>query len=361
MDKDAVQKRYFGRGSPFNPGNRFEENRVEKHIDITDDWEEKKTSTQFITDHSKSILSWNASPDIPYRAGINPYRGCEHGCVYCFARPSHEYLGYSSGLDFETKIHVKPTAAKLLQETFQKKSWQPQPIALSGNTDPYQPIERKLKITRSLLEVFSHHRNPVVMITKNKLILRDLDHLRELAKYACVHVYLSINSLNPKLARVLEPRASSPHDRLETLRTLNECGVPASVLVAPIIPGLSDHELPRVLEAAKRASARSAGYVTLRLPYQNKDIFIKWLDDHFPLRKEKILKRIRDMHGGKLYEADFGSRKRGKGIFADINAQVFEKSIKRLKLDREPPALSISHFRRIQKDQLNFLEDIKIL
>lgn len=333
-----------GRGTSGNPTNRFES--TEYVPEESDEQEEERPGTVYIEDSTKSILTKNDSPDVGFDYGINPYRGCEHGCVYCFARPMHEYLGFSAGLDFETRIMVKRNAPELLREALRKKSWTPQPIGLSGATDPYQPVERDLKLTRACLEVLAEARNPVAIITKNRLVARDVDVLQELARFDAVMVYVSLTTLDLKLNRVMEPRTSSPGQRLETIATLSEAGIPVGVLTAPMIPGLNDHELPELLSAAAGAGARQAGYILLRLPYAVAPLFERWLEQHFPMRKEKVLSRLREMRGGKLYESEFGARMRGTGPFAEQIHRLFEVARKRARLDEHPFALSAAAFRR---------------
>ncbi|MEI9895045.1 MAG: PA0069 family radical SAM protein [Chthoniobacter sp.] len=319
------------RGADFNPANRFEAQRIELEPDalLDDDGQPLPLRTQYFQDDTQSILAWNKSPDIPFRAGLSPYRGCEHGCAYCFARPSHEYLGWSAGLDFESRILVKPRAAELLRAEFSKKRWQPQPIAMSGNTDVYQPVERRLGLTRQCLQVFAEFRNPVAIITKNHLITRDADLLAELAKYDAVSVCISLTTLDADLAKTLEPRASSPTRRLAAIRELTAAGVPVRVLTAPIIPGLNDHELPALLQAAADAGADAAGYTLVRLPLAVEPIFIAWLERHRPGEKEKILGRIREMRGGELYRSEFGKRMSGEGPAAERLSQFFDVSARR--------------------------------
>ena len=311
------------RGAAENPPNRFEK----IHLERDEDWnpeEDPLPRTQFLKDASKTIIAYNDSPDIGFEASVNPYRGCEHGCIYCYARPFHEYLGFSSGLDFESKIMVKENAPKLLREELSSPKWKPQVIAMSGVTDCYQPIERKLKLTRGCLEVLAEFRNPVGIITKNFLVTRDIDFLSELARHNAVAVYISITTLDSELRKVMEPRTSPPAARLEAIRRLAQAGIHVGVLMAPIIPGLTDHEILAVLEAAANAGAKSAGHVTLRLPHAVAPLFEQWLQTHFPDRKEKVLNRLRTMRGGKLYDSQFGKRMRGEGIFADQIDQLFE-------------------------------------
>src|SRR5690606_17272479 len=265
-----------------------------------------------LQDTTRSILAWNDSPDVGFDVGINPYRGCEHACVYCYARPTHEYLGFSAGLDFETRIMVKRQAPGLLEEALAKPSWRPRTIALSGNTDCYQPAERRLRITRRCLEVLAEFRNPVGIITKSYLVARDVDLLAELARHDAAAVVLSITTLRPELQRSMEPRAASPGRRLGAIRVLAAAGVPVGVNVAPVIPGLTDHELPSILEAAREAGASFAGMIVLRLPHGVKELFEEWLGQAVPERKAKVLNRIRALRGGALYDSRFNVRGRGE-------------------------------------------------
>ena len=302
--------------------------------------------TQFFVDCTQSLLTKNDSPDVGFSYGLNVYRGCEHGCAYCFARPYHEYLGWSSGLDFETKIMVKLRAPELLRHELSSPRWKPQPIAMSGATDCYQPAERHFRLTRGVLEVCAQLRHPIFIITKNALITRDLDVLQELARYNCVAVHVSVTTLDSELGGKMEPRASRPAARLRAIRELSRAGIPVGVMVAPSIPGLTDHEMPAIIDAAAEAGARRAGYVLLRLPYAVKDVFNRWLDDHVPGKKDRILDRLKALHGGKLYESDWGKRMTGEGIFAQQMNDMFEVSCRRAGLNREEVALSTEHFRR---------------
>jgi DNA repair photolyase len=341
------------RGAAQNPPNRFE--RI--HLEADADWnpeEDPLPRTQFLKDTSKTIIAYNDSPDIGFEASVNPYRGCEHGCIYCYARPFHEYLGFSSGLDFETKIMVKENAPKLLREELSSPKWQPQVIAISGVTDCYQPVERKLKLTRGCLEVLAEFRNPVGIVTKNFLVTRDIDVLRELAKYQAVSIYISLTTLDTELRKIMEPRTSPPAARLEAIRRLSDAGVRVGILMAPIIPGLTDHEIPSILDAAARAGAKSAGHVTLRLPYAVAPLFEQWLQTHFPDRKEKVLNRLRTMRGGKLYDSAFGKRMRGDGIFADQIDQLFDVARRKVGIAERGGELSVAHFRRPGGQQLEF-------
>jgi DNA repair photolyase len=346
-----------GRGAGINPNNRFEALHYEVDDEIQDHADpDRPIRTQFLRDDSQSIISYNDSPDIGFNASLNPYRGCEHGCAYCYARPTHEFLGFSAGLDFETKILVKPNAARLLSAELNKRSWKPQHLALSGVTDAYQPVERKLRITRSCLEVLAAFRNPVAVITKNYLVTRDIDLLSSLADHNASGVSLSITTLDPELARVLEPRASTPKRRLQAISELGGAGIPVSVNVAPIIPGLNDHEIPAIVAAAAEAGARCAFYTIIRLPLTVAPVFLDWLESHFPERKEKILGRIKSMRNGKLNNAEFGRRMSGEGPIAEQIQQLFRVSCKRYGLNKAYPKLESKSFRRMDPDQpeLNF-------
>jgi DNA repair photolyase len=340
-----------GRGAAANLPNRFEKLSLERDQDWNPE-EDPAPRTQFLRDRSQSIITYNNSPDIGFNAGINPYRGCEHGCAYCYARPTHEYLGFSAGLDFESKIMVKENAPELLRKELSSKSWEPQLLAMSGVTDCYQPIERKLQLTRRCLAVLAEFRNPVCIITKNFLVTRDIDLLSELSRHNAVMVHLSINSLNSDLARKLEPRASSPSQRLAAVERLANQGVPVGVLVAPVIPALNDHEIPSVLAAAKAAGAGWAGIEVLRLPLTVAPVFQQWLEQTFPEKKDKVLGRIRAIRGGKLNDARFGSRMRGEGIFAEQISQMFHVACRKAGLQESGPELSITSFRKRDAAQL---------
>ena len=289
------KKLFRGRGAVTNPTSRFENHAYVRDEDAAPD-EGTSVATELIPDKTKSILATNDSPDVGFDTSINVYRGCEHGCVYCFARPSHEYLGYSSGLDFETKIVVKYDAPEMLREALLSKKWQPRVIGMSGVTDCYQPAEKKLQLTRRCLEVLAEFRNPVMIITKNALVTRDIDLLGDLAQHGAAAVFVSITTLDPELARIMEPRTSSPQMRLDAVRQLSAAGIQVGVLNAPIIPAINDHEMPAVLAAAKAAGAISAGYTMVRLPFQLKSIFESWLDTHFADRKDKVLHQIQQLH-----------------------------------------------------------------
>jgi DNA repair photolyase len=341
-----------GRGSASNPKNRFES--VEHVPELYQDGDEVSSpQTQFFPDHSKSIIAYNDSPDVGFDASINPYRGCEHGCVYCYARPTHEYLGFSSGLDFETKIMVKEDAPELLRDELGSRKWKPQLIALSGNTDCYQPVEKSKQLTRRCLEVLLDFRNPVVIITKNYLVTRDIDILSELARYDCIGVTISLTTLDHQLSSVLEPRASRPARRLAAIERLATAGVPVGYLQAPMIPGLTDVEAPAIAVAAAKAGASFCGYVALRLPFAVKNLFEQWLDQHYPEKKNKILNRVREIRGGKLNDPNFKSRMRGEGIYAEQMAELFHLAQKKSGITQRWPKLTTEHFQRPGKDQLN--------
>ncbi len=341
-----------GRGSTINPSGRFERLAYDDaDLDVIqpDEFEEDAAppiETEYYRDTTASIIARNDSPDVGFEASINPYRGCQHGCSYCFARPTHEYLGLSAGLDFETKIFVKENAAELVRAQLSSPSWKPTPLALSGVTDPFQPIERKLQITRGVLEVLAEFRNPVIIITKNHLVTRDVDLLVSLAEHDAARVCISITTLDAKLARTMEPRTSSPKRRFEAVATLARAGVPVCVLMAPLVPGLTDWEIPRVLERAAAAGARSASYVMLRLPHGVKQIFEEWLQVHYPEHKEKVLGRVRSTRGGKLYDSTWGQRGRGTGFFAEQLATLFKATQRKYGLDTRDDGPSTAAFRR---------------
>jgi len=347
-----------GRGSASNPHNRFEKLTVELDPEalIDDDGEPILPRTQFLRDGTQSIITYNDSPDIPFRASLNPYRGCEHGCAYCFARPYHEYLGFSAGLDFESKIVVKEKAPELLRAELSRKSWVPQPLTMSAITDCYQPVERRLQLTRGCLGVLAEFRNPVAIITKNHLVTRDIDHLSSLAKVNAAQVAISITTLDAELAKTLEPRASTPARRLAAVEELSAAGVPVFVMMAPIIPGLTDHEIPELLGAAAKAGARSAAYTVLRLPWAVAPLFIEWLDRHAPGHKDKVLSRIQSMRGGKLYDAKWGARMKGEGFFAEQIGALFALAKRKAGFRGELGDLSSSAF-RVPTNQLSLFGD----
>ena len=293
--------------------------------------------TTIIKDTSRRIIATNESPDVPFERSINPYRGCEHGCIYCFARPTHAWLGYSPGLDFETKLLYKPDAAKLLATELAKPSYRCKPIALGTNTDPYQPIEKRLQSTRQVIAVLEAHHHPMTIVTKSGLVERDIDLLSRLAERGLVNVGISVTSLNRTLSRKMEPRACAPHRRIKTIFNLSEAGIPTNVLLAPIIPGLNDHEIEDILDTARDAGATHAGYSLLRLPLEVESLFKQWLDSHFPLRSKHVLNRLRDLHEGKLYDSTFGHRQKGSGPFADLVSQRFRLAVKRLNFPGSAP------------------------
>lgn len=357
MKKDLpTLQRVTGRGSDDQTTGRFEKLKVE--LDLSDyGWLDLKDiptlKTEFYKDFSKTIVNENNSPDIPFRYSINPYRGCEHGCAYCYARPTHEYLGMSADLDFESKVFVKENAAQLLREKLMSKSWRPETISISGVTDCYQPAERRFKITRQCLEVLAEFRNPVGIVTKNQLITRDLDVLREMAKDDTAAAFISVTTLNAELARSLEPRTSSPRARLQAIEALSKAGVPVGVNVAPVIPGLTDHEIPAILKACSEVGAKWAGYVLLRLPYSVKDIFSRWIEREYPEKKDKVLNAIRATRGGELYNSQFGKRMEGEGkIVANIE-QMFEVFSRKYGFNKTRTSLTSKNFRR-PGDQLTF-------
>lgn len=321
-----------GRGALSNPDNRYSQFSSEW---VDDGWGsleqlDTKVPTILNIDTSRSIISYNNSPDVPFDRSINPYRGCEHGCIYCVARPTHAYLGLSPGLDFETQLFYKPDAATLLRKELSVKSYSPAPVALGINTDAYQPIERKLGITRQSLEVLAEFQHPVTIVTKSSLIERDIDVLGALAEKQLVSVAVSITTFDTGLARAMEPRAATPQRRLETIRRLSAANIPVTALIAPLIPALTDHELENILAKVREAGAVEAGYVLLRLPHELKELFRDWLEQHEPLKASHIMNRLRDCRGGSDYQAEFGSRMRGSGIFADLIAQRFHNAVKRL-------------------------------
>jgi DNA repair photolyase len=354
---EILHHQHKARGATDNPSGRFEKLEIDFTKSDRADWpgdpEEDQPSplkTQFFRDHSKSVLVYNDSPDIGPGVMLNPYRGCEHGCIYCFARPNHEYLGLSAGLDFESKIFVKTDAPALLRKELNAKKWTPQMIALSGVTDCYQPIERKLKLTRQCLEVLAEFRNPVGLITKNHLITRDLDILQDMARWNGAAAYISLTTLDADLQKTMEPRTSPPKARLRAIETLARAGIPVGVMTAPIIPGLTDHELPDLLKAAAEAGAQTAGYIIVRLSHGLRDLFQDWLETNLPLKKDRILGRIRDVRGGKLNDTRWGVRKTGEGPYAELIAETFRQNVKKLGLDKPRAALSTKHFRPVPED-----------
>ena len=348
-DRPVAPRR--GRGALSNREGRYERTRVEIGPDIEQDPDVNPEAdpppldTVVTPEKTRTILATNDSPDVGFDQSINPYRGCEHGCVYCFARPTHAYLGLSPGLDFETKLFSKPDAAALLRAELAKPGYACKVIALGANTDAYQPIERRLRITRSVLEVLAEHRHPVLIITKSDLVLRDLDLLAPMARERLAGVHVSVTTLDRSLARRMEPRAASPARRLEAIRGLSGAGVPVGVLAAPMIPGLNDSELEAILAACAEAGAVSAGYVLLRLPLEIKDLFREWLERHYALKADRILALLRDMRGGALYDSTYGKRMSGTGPHAQLLRQRFEVAIRRHGLGHRDITLDESRFR----------------
>ena len=347
---DAIPvPRRKARAALSNASGRFE---TESRVRVDDGWQGEeaegdalpplKTTVQ--DDTSRTIIARNDSPDIPFDRSINPYRGCEHGCIYCFARPTHAYLGLSPGQDFESRLFAKPDAARLLAAELRKPGYVCDVMALGTNTDPYQPIERKLRVTRSILETLAAFAHPVGIVTKSALVVRDIDILAPMARRRLARVFLSVTTLDPALARAMEPRAAPPKTRLAAIRTLAEAGVPVGVMTAPMIPGLNDSELEAILEAARAAGATSAGYVALRLPHEIKDLFREWLEANYPNRAARVLALVRDMRGGKLNDARFGSRMKGQGAFAQLIQRRFALAASRLGYDRERFALDTAQF-----------------
>lgn len=338
-----------GRGAALNPEGRFASERREA---VDDDWAASADAapvaplrTDVVEEHARSIVSSNDSPDVPFTQSVNPYRGCEHGCIYCYARPSHAYLDLSPGLDFETRLFAKINAAELLRDTLARPGYRCRTIALGANTDPYQPVERRYRVTRSVLEVLAECRHPVGIVTKNALVLRDLDVLVPMARARLARVFISVTTLDHDIARRLEPRASSPTRRLEALRALAAAGVPCGVMVAPVIPFLTDDGLERVLEAAAAAGARQAGCVLLRLPHEVNGLFRDWLANHYPDKAAHVMSRVRQMRGGRHNDPSFGGRMRGQGVVADLLEQRFRKACQRLGLNREAQELDTTRFR----------------
>jgi DNA repair photolyase len=341
-----------GRGAVSNLQGRYE---FHVREDFDDGWstDDENTApiqkTQVFEETAKSILSRNASPDLPFGVSLNPYRGCEHGCIYCFARPTHSYLGLSPGLDFETRIFAKINAPDLLRRELARVSYVPEPIALGVNTDAYQPCERDMRLTRRVLEVLHECEHPVALITKSSLIERDIDLLADMASKQLAIAAVTVTTLDPAIARTLEPRATAPARRLRTIRTLADAGIPVCVSVAPVIPFVTEPDLERVLEAAAEAGADSAGYILLRLPWEVNPLFQQWLQAHFPARAQRVMNRIREMRGGQDYIAEFGTRMKGEGIWADLIRQRFEKAAARFGLTmrgRNFRSLDTSRFRR---------------
>ncbi|ABI62754.1 PA0069 family radical SAM protein [Granulibacter bethesdensis] len=335
-----------GRGAVSEPGIRYDRYQPVPWDDGWGSLEDAQAAlpTTLIRDSSRTAISWNDSPDIGFDRAINPYRGCEHGCIYCFARPTHAYLGYSPGLDFETKLLFKPEIASLLSKALSRPSYVPRPIALGSNTDPYQPVERSLRLTRSILDVLERFEHPVTIVTKSAGVLRDRDILARLAERKLVRVYLSVTTLDPTLSRLMEPRAASPSRRIQTLEALQQAGIPTGVLAAPMIPGLNDAELESILEQAAKVGARQAGYILLRLPQEVAPMFRDWLEHHFPAKARKVLNLIRGMRGGKLNNAEFHSRFRGDGPYAAMLRSRFQRAVKAYRLNTAMEPLDVTRF-----------------
>lgn len=341
-----------GRAARFNPGNRFRDHQREA---FDDGWAEgedagpsealPRARTTVTIQAARTIISRNTSPDIPFTQSINAYQGCEHGCIYCFARPTHAYLDLSPGLDFETRLFAKPDAAALLKAELARPGYVCDPIALGTNTDPYQPIEREYRITRSILEVLHGCRHPVSIVTKSAMVERDIDLLADLARDRLVRVFLSVTTLDHDLARRMEPRASAPRRRLEAVARLAGAGIPVGVMVAPVIPQINDHDLEAILEAAAQHGATSAGWIMLRLPHEVKELFRDWLAAHYPLRADHVMSLVRQIRGGRDNDPEFGSRMRGRGAFADLIAARFRLAARRLGLDGDRTPLERSLFR----------------
>ena len=364
---DVIPDRpHKGRGAVGNPAGRFE---MDSRVTIDDGWGSaaphpdddtdppSSPATITIVDATRTILNRNDSPDIPFDQSINVYRGCEHGCIYCYARPSHGYYGMSTGLDFETKIMIKPEAATLLTQELRKPAYRPAVIAMGSNTDPYQPLEKKLRLTRAVIEVLAAHNHPFSIVTKSALVMRDIDLLAPLAKLDLVRVFVSVTTLDRHLANKMEPRASTPTRRLAAIAALAEAGVPVGVMSAPMIPMLNDGEMEAILEAAHKAGAVSAGYTLMRLPHEIKDLFQQWLETHAPNKAKRVLDMVRDTRAGKLNDPRFGTRMRGEGVYADLLRKRFQLAVTRLGLNRNNWRPDLTLFKRPPQkgDQLSLL------
>lgn len=348
MKENEKKMDYFkGRGSQINTSNKYLKNSyVEEYSEMLDEPLLSDEKTQILFEHPKKIINSVKSPDLYASYSMNPYQGCEHGCIYCYARNTHEYWGYSAGLDFERKIIAKPSAPQLMEKQFMNKNWNVAPIMLSGNTDCYQPIERKLKITRQMLEVLLNFRHPVGMITKNNLILRDIDILQELAKLKLVHVMVSITTLREELRLKMEPRTVTAKNRLKVIEQLSKAGIPAGVMAAPIIPGLNSDEIPQIIEAAANHGADTAGYTIVRLNGAIGDIFTDWIRKNLPDRADKVLHHIQEVHGGALNDSRFGKRMGGEGELAKSIKQLFKMSVKKHLSGRDRFEYDLTAFRR---------------
>ena len=341
-----------GRGSVSNNTSRFDQL---QRVSFDDEWNDGaapppgKPATTVSIETAKSIISRNDSPDIPFDRSINPYRGCEHGCIYCYARPTHAYLNHSPGLDFETKLYAKGNAAELLRATLSSPSYVPKLIALGANTDPYQPIERRLRITAGILDVLEEFNHPVAITTKSASVTHDIELLARMAQKNLVRVFMSIGSLDKDIARTLEPRASAPGARMQAVRTLSQAGIPTGVMVAPVIPALTDHDMEKILFTARDAGALNAAYVLLRLPLEVADLFHEWLDAHYPLKQAHVMNLVKQMRGGKIYDSEFKTRMKGSGVFDELLEQRFRKACTKAGLNQTRPPLTTGLFRRPPK------------
>lgn len=355
----AISSKSRGRAALSNPGGRFETYVAEA---VSDGWEIDEDlptlRTEVTEEVPRRIITKNRSPDIPFDRSINPYRGCEHGCIYCFARPTHEWLGYSPGLDFETRLIAKPDAPALLAREMRARSYRPEVIAIGTNTDPYQPIEREHRIMRGVLEALSEFRHPVAVVTKGTLIERDIDILGEMGRAGLARVGISVTTLDREIARRMEPRVPSPSRRLETIRRLTEAGCPVRIMVSPVVPALTDHELEAVLEAGAKAGAATASWIMLRLPHGVSDLFREWVAEHYPERAARIMGRVRALHGGKDYDPEWGKRMTGEGLFAELMSERFRIATERLGLARDLPPLRTDLFAPPPRigDQLSFFD-----
>lgn len=354
VNQQANDRFEKGRGAQFNPKNRFLKGEyVQEHAEAIDEWEQEKRHTEYILDDSKTLVNKVTSPDVGMMYSANPYQGCEHGCVYCYARNSHEYWGYSAGIDFESRIVVKKNAPALLRKFFENKSWEPATISLSGNTDCYQPIERRMKITRALLEICLEYRNPVGIITKNALVLRDLDIIKELASMNLVRVFTSITSLDEGLRQVMEPRTASYKSRLKVVETLSKEGVPTGIMNAPLIPGLNDMHMHDVLKSASDAGAKWAGYTLVRLNGAIGNIFKDWLYKAFPDRADKVWHQICECHDGQVSDSRWGNRIVGDGKYAELIRDQFKLYCRKYNFNEDRSELNTTLFRRLKNKQLS--------
>lgn len=346
FEQQVDEKLRKGRGAVSNRAGRFEPTR---NVAFHDGWTKAEDlpplKTELTIDNSRSVITKVASPDIRFDRSINPYRGCEHGCVYCFARPTHAYLGLSPGLDFETKLTVKPDAPGLLRKALNRKGYEPRPIAIGTNTDPYQPVERSQKIMRGVLEVLAEFSHPVTIVTKSALIARDADILGDMGKRGLARVSLSLTTLDAKLSRVMEPRAATPQRRLWAMRQLKASGCPVGAMIAPVIPAINDHEIEALLRAAGASGADVANYIVLRLPLEVRDLFVEWLEAHFPDRAGRVMRYVRELHGGRDYDPQWGKRLSGEGVFADLIRRRFRRAAAAQGLSRDPKPLRCDLFR----------------